>query len=143
MPELEEGERVVFEHVPSVASFQRWALLFLGIAVLVTAAFAAVSSNLPLPVANSTMTLPLFATCVVLVWERVTFRRHRAWITDRRIVPAKGVPLPLREVSGAARRGNGVRIDNLRGIKAMKLYFSPDPAALVAAIDRARSGGQG
>ena len=140
MPELEEGERVVFEHVPSVASFQRWALVFLGLALLVTAVFAAVSSNLPRPVANSTMTLPLFATCIVLVWERLTFRRHRAWITDRRIVPAKAPPLPLAQVSGAARRGNGVRIDDLRGLKAMKLYYAPDPAALIAAIDGARRG---
>lgn len=142
MPELEEGERVVFEHMPSLRSFQRWALLFLGLALLVTAVFAAVSSALPRPVANSTMTLPLFATCVVLVWERITFGRHKAWITDRRIVPARGAALPLAEVSGAAHRGNGVRIDNLRGFKAMKLYFSPDPAALVAAIDGARAGGK-
>lgn len=135
-PPLEEGEEILFDHIPSHAAFRKVALILLAVTLLPTAAFAIVFPDTIWPA------VPLFAACVILMQERVTFGRHRAWVTSRRIVMQKGRELPLTEVTQAAVKGNGVRVGTRTSIKGIKLFYPPDGPALAAAINAARTARQ-
>ena len=127
-PPLEDGEDVVFDHIPSHAAFRRTAILLLGVTLLPTVVMAAVFPDTIWPA------VPLFAACVILMQERVWLGRYRAWITNRRIIRQKGEDVPLWDVTAAEPARNSVRVrttDNARGIK---LIYAPDGAALAAAI---------
>ncbi len=132
-PPLEEGEAILFDHIPSHAAFRRTALILLGVTLLPTVVFAAVLPGTIWPA------LPLFVTCVMLLQERVTLGRHRAWITNRRIVLQRGRDIPLWDVTGVgAVSSRGVRVRLSHNARGVRLHYAADPEALARAILDAR-----
>ena len=131
-PPLEEGEVVLFDHIPSHAAFRRTALVLLAVTLVPTAVMAVVFPD------SIWVAVPMFVTCVLLMQERVWLGRYRAWITDRRIIRQRGEEVRLDEVVNAAKAGNGVRVRTAAGAKGFKLYYPPDGPALAAAIRNAK-----
>ncbi len=131
-PPLEEGEEVVFDHVPSFAAFRKTALVLLGVTLAPTVAMAAV---LPDSIWGA---VPLFVACVILMQERVWLGKYRAWITNRRIIRQKGEDVPLWDVTNAAPSGNGVRVRTTGSPRGIKLFYPADGPALATAILSAR-----
>lgn len=132
-PPLADGEDVLFDHVPSLKVYKRTALLMIVLTLPVVAVFLYVFPDSLWPV------VPLFVTCFLLMQERFSLGRYRAWITNRRIILQGGREIGLGEVTGAEAKGNGVRIGvaGHRG-KGVKLFYSEDKAALLATIRDAR-----
>ncbi|HKL70050.1 hypothetical protein [Salibaculum sp.] len=129
-PVLHEGEEVIFDHVPSLRSFQLTALVLLGLTLLPAAGFAAVFPDSFWPA------VPFFLTCMILLQERFRLGRHRAWITSRRIVLQEGEEIAMKDVDRAVPRGNGVRVTCRRGARRrLRLSYAPDRPALARAIN--------
>ena len=132
-PPLQDGERVIHDHVPSLRSFKRTALLMLGLTLPAVAAMIVVFPDTFWPA------VPLFATCVILMQERVRLGRYRAWVTNRRIILQGDRPVELEDVSGVRHSGNGVRVGVEGQIgKGIKLFYPEDGAVLAAAIEDAK-----
>ena len=127
-PPLEDGEVVVFDHIPSHVAFRRTALILLGITLFPTVVMAAVFPDTIWPV------VPLFAACVILLQERVWLGRYRAWITNRRIIRQRGEEVMLWDVTEAVPRANGVRVTTSYSARGIKLHYPADGPALADAI---------
>jgi len=78
--------------------------------------------------------VPLFITCLILMQERFRLGRYRAWITNQRIIFQGERSVPLEDVQGAAKSGNGVRINIGSSAKSAKLFYPEDGTALLEAI---------
>ncbi|WP_375280016.1 hypothetical protein [Pseudooctadecabacter sp.] len=132
-PPLEDGEQVVFDHVPSLRRFKRTALLMIVLTLFPVAAFLIVFPDTFWPA------VPLFVTTVLLAQERVRLGRHRAWITNRRIIQQGGHSIALDDVENTRAEGNGVRLQLAGNIgKGPKLFYPEDGAALARAIMTAK-----
>ncbi|MGJ8610328.1 MAG: hypothetical protein ACSHWY_04505 [Octadecabacter sp.] len=127
-PKLDEGEEIVFDHIPNLRSFMRTALVMLGLTLPVVVVFLLVFPDTYWPA------VPLFVACVLLVQERLSLGRHRAWITNKRILMQGGASLPMTDVAAATHKGNSVRVTYASGRTAIKLAYPENPAALIAAL---------
>lgn len=132
-PPLEEGETVVFDHIPNLRAFKRSAVLMIGLTLPVVVVFLVVFPDTFWPA------VPLFVTCLLLMQERFSLGRYRAWITNRRILLQGGESLPLTDVSGVTARGNGVRVRVANGGKAIKLVYAESGLSLIDAINTAKA----
>ena len=132
-PDLNEGETLIFDHIPSLRSFKRTALLMLGLTLPAVVAMLIVFPDTFWPA------VPLFVTCVILMQERVRLGRYRAWITNQRIILQGDHSVQLADVLAARHSGNGVRVGVAGHLgKGVKLFYPEDGPALVAAIEAAR-----
>lgn len=132
-PPLHPGEAVVFDHVPSLRSYKRTALLMLALTLPAVIAMLVVFPDTFWPA------VPLFITCFILMQERFRLGRHRAWITNQRIILQGGRAFDLADITGARHSGNGVRVGLLGHLgKGIKLFYPADGAALSKAIEDAR-----
>lgn len=131
-PPLEDGEEVVFDHIPSLAAFRKTALILLAATLLPTIVFAVVFPD------SFWVAVPLFVSCVILMQERATFGKYRAWITNQRIILQNGRAVMLWDVLAAVKSGNGVRVRHSSNMKGIKLYYPEDPAKLISAITSAQ-----
>jgi len=127
-PPLPEGETLLHTHVPSLGAFQRSALVFLGLALGVTAVFAAVGAPDYLVIG------PVLLTLLVLLQERFTLHRSGAWITNRRVLFQSGREVPLADIGPVQPRRTGVRL----GGKGGRLHYAADPRALARIINEAK-----
>lgn len=127
-PPLPEGETLLHAHVASLGAFQRSALVYLGLAVGVTALFAALGAPDYLVVG------PVLLTLLVLLQERVALRRNGAWITNRRVIFQTGREVALSDIGPALPRRTGV----LLGGRGGRLQYAADPGALARIINEAR-----
>ncbi len=132
-PPLDAGEEVIFDHIPSLRSFKRTALLMLAMTLPAVVVFLLVFPDSFWPA------VPLFVTCLLLMQERFRLGRYRAWITNQRIIEQGGRSVRLSDVQGTAQQGNGVRVAvRDHPGKGIKLYYPEDGPALVAAITKAK-----
>ena len=134
-PPLEEGEHVIHDHIPSVAAFQKNALLLLVLSLGPTFAFAATFKD------SVWTMLPIFLTAIVLLQERLTLGRHRAWVTNRRVIFQKGREVPLFDVRVAVPKTTGVKLETSRpNGPTYKLTYPADREALAALVNNALKG---
>lgn len=136
-PPLEDGEVIVFDHVPSLRAFKRTALLMIALTIPAVIAFAAVFPDSFWPA------VPLFVTCFILMQERFTLGRHRAWITNRRVIFQGGRMVALADITSAQLRANGVRLRVVGAEKPSRLSYPADGPALVRAVEAAKSTAKG
>ncbi|MEL6960159.1 MAG: hypothetical protein AAGL89_14530 [Pseudomonadota bacterium] len=137
-PPLQDGEEVLFDHVPSLRSFKRTALILIGLTIPAVAVMLVVFPDTIWPV------VPLFVTCVILMQERVRLGRYRAWITNQRIVMQGDRSIDLADVTGSKHSGNGVRIGVAGHLgKGIKLFYPEDGPALIEAIESAKRNANG
>ena len=127
-PPLQDGEEIVFDHIPSLRSFKRTALLMIGLTLPAVIAMVIVFPDTFWPA------VPLFITCFILMQERFRLGRYRAWVTTQRIILQGGREYPLADVLAARASGNGVRVNVGSGIKGIKLFYPDDGDVLVSAI---------
>ncbi len=135
-PALQEGEEVIFDHIPSLRSFQLTALVLIGLTLPVAVVFGVVFADTIWPA------LPVFLTCMILLQERFRLGRYRAWITDRRIILQGGEEVGMAQVNRAEPRGNGVRVARTDGARPVKLHYAADRVALAGAINTAAGGAE-
>lgn len=134
-PPLQGGEEVLFDHVPSLRRFRTMAAVVLAITLIPTGVFAVVWSE------TNAAVIPLVLTCVLLMQERLTFGRHRAWITNKRVILQGGDETPLAEISEVRLKWAGLKllgankrltyVENPRAVKALieaALVVGKDPA---------------
>lgn len=133
-PPLRDGEHVVFDHVPSLRSFKRTALLMIVLTLPAVVAMLFVFPDTIWPA------VPLFLTCVILMQERVRLGRHRAWITNQRIILQADLSFDMTDVVTARVSGNGVRVNVGSGVKGLKLFYPKDGPALAQIIEDTRKG---
>lgn len=133
-PALQEGEEVIFDHIPSLRSFQLTALVLIGLTLPVAVVFGMIFAETVWPA------LPVFLTCMILLQERFRLGRYRAWITGRRIILQGGEEVAMEHVGRAEPRGTGVRVIRTDGARPVKLHYAADRAALAGAINRAKGG---
>ena len=131
-PPLQNGEVVVFDHVPSHATFRRAALFLLLISLLPTIIFAVVFPDM------LWIILPLFLACILLVQERFKLGRHRAWITNQRIIIQDGTSIDLADVTDVKARSVVVGVRHGADRAMQPLYYAADGAALADAIETAK-----
>lgn len=129
---MNEGEQVVFDHIPSLRKFKRTALLMIALTLPAVIAMLIVFPDTFWPA------IPLFVTCFILMQERFRLGRYRAWITNQRIILQGGQFFALADVLAARASGNGVRVNVGSGVKGIKLFYPEDGTALVAAITTAK-----
>jgi len=131
-PPLHDGETVVFDHIPSHATFRRAALFLLLFSLLPTIAFAVVFHD------TLWIMLPMFLACMLLVQERFKLGRHRAWITNQRIILQDGASIELAAITDVKARSVVVGVRHGTDDALQPLYYPQDSAALLEAIDTAR-----
>ncbi|SLN53698.1 hypothetical protein [Pseudooctadecabacter jejudonensis] len=129
-PPLTEGEAVVFDHIPSLKPFKRTARILLLASLVPTIAFLIVFPDTFWPA------VPLFVACLLLVQERWTISKYRAWVTNRRVILQGGRDIALGDITKTQTRGSALMITT--GITRLRLYYAEDPAAFQAAVDTAR-----
>ena len=132
-PPLLDGESVVFDHVPNMRVFRRAALFLIMISVFPTLAFAIVFDD------SFWVIVPMFAACVLLMQERFTLGRHRAWVTTHRIILQNG-EVALADVTSTRAKSVYVKVTHRGNSKSVPLYYPTDGKALVRAISRAQEG---
>ncbi|MBU2994169.1 hypothetical protein Q4555_07670 [Octadecabacter sp. 1_MG-2023] len=132
LPPLEDGEVVMFDHVPSFRAFKRTALLMIALTVPAVVVFLIVFPDTLWPA------VPMFVTCVILMQERVRLGRYRAWITNKRVIFQGERFIALDDIKAVGKRGNGVRLAWENGGKGSKLLYPEDADALIAAIETAK-----
>lgn len=128
-PPLADGETLLHTHVPSLRSFQRTALVFLGLALLVTAIAAGIGAP------DYVVIAPVILTLLVLLQERLTLGRNGAWVTNRRILFQTGREVPLSRIGPARPRGTSVRLGGEGG----RIMYAADAATLARTINEATS----
>lgn len=133
-PPLREGEEILHNHIPSLGVFKRAALLLLGLTLPVVLAFSVVFPDTYWP------SVPLFIACLLLMQERVTLGRHRAWVTNERLILQGGNEIDMNLVTDAVARRNNVRVVYGTDGKTVRLQYAADSAALAQII---KSTGQG
>lgn len=133
-PPLEEGEEVVFDHIPSQRAFKRAALFLILISILPTIAFAFAFKD------SFWVIAPMFITCMLLMQERFTLGRYRAWITNRRVIFQDGRSIARKDIVDAKMKGNAVRLTLRERGKADKLSYPDSPTALIAVLDANHGG---
>lgn len=131
LPPLNDGEAVLHDHVPSQRKFRKAALFTILITLIPTVIFAMVWPD------TGAAVVPLLLTCVLLVQERLTLGRHRAWITNQRVILQGGEDAPLWDVSGITPKWAGVRLDGVD----VRLAYVGDEQALRDVISAAQSKG--
>jgi hypothetical protein len=131
-PPLNEGEIVVFDHIPSHATFRRAALFLLLFSLLPTIGFAIVFPD------TLWIMLPLFLACMLLVQERFKLGRHRAWITNRRIILQGGATIDLKTITDVKARSVVVGVRHGADGAMQPLYYPKNGPALSDAINDAR-----
>ena len=127
-PPLPEGETLLHTHVPSLGAFQRSALVYLGLAVGLTAFLAALGAPDYLVIG------PVLLTLLVLVQERFTLLRNGAWITNRRVMFQTGREVALSDIGPAQPRRTSVHL----GGKGGRLLYVADPGALARIVNEAK-----
>jgi len=132
LPPLNDDETVLHDHVPSMRKFRKAAMIALLINLVPTVMFAVVWPDTLAGVA------PLLITCVLLVQERLTLGRYRAWITSQRVILQGGEEAPLWDVSGVTPRWAGARLDGVN----IRLAYVGDIQALRDAIASAHAKGR-
>ncbi|MCF2904733.1 hypothetical protein L0666_07020 [Octadecabacter sp. CECT 8868] len=132
LPPLEDGEVVMFDHVPSFRAFKRTALLMIALTVPAVVVFLIVFPDTLWPV------VPMFVTCVILMQERVRLGRYRAWITNKRVIFQADQSVALDDIGAVTKNRNGVRLAWINGGKGTKLLYPEDANALIAAIETAK-----
>lgn len=130
-PPLSEGEEVVFDHIPSLGAFKRAALMLLCVSLLPTVAFAIVFPDTYWVIA------PMFLACMLLTQERFKLGRHRAWITNQRVVTHTGA-IDLANVDTIKRSWGAVRLGTRDAGKTVTLAYPKDREALIHAIETAK-----
>jgi hypothetical protein len=131
-PPLNDDEVILHDHLPSLRVFKWVALFLLAVSMLPTLAFAVTFPDTYWPIA------PLFVTCFLLVQERFTLGRHRAWITNQRIILQGGADLALGSIDTLKSKTVAVQVRHSGGGKPMQLFYPEDGPALTRTIDVAR-----
>lgn len=131
LPPLEDDETVLHDHVPSMRKFRKAALIAIAITLVPTVVFAALWPD------TGAAVVPLLLTCVVLVQERLTLGRHRAWVTNQRVILQGGRDAPLWDVAGVTPRWAGVMLDGVD----LRLAYVADVQVLRDVITSAQSKG--
>ncbi len=131
LPPLNDGEIVLHDHVPSMGKFRKAALVAIAITLVPTVMFAVLWPDTLFGV------VPLLLTCVVLVQERLTLGRYRAWITNQRVILQGGEEAPLWDVTEVTQRWAGVRLDGVN----LRLAYVADTQALRDVIAAAHKAG--
>nr|WP_268821673.1 hypothetical protein [Octadecabacter dasysiphoniae] len=129
---MNEGEVIVFDHLPSHRTFRRAAVFLLLVSLVPTLIFALVFPD------TLWIMLPLFLACMLLVQERFKLGRHRAWITNRRIILQDGTAIDLADVVETKARSVVVGVRHGADRAMLPLYYAADGETLAAAIDTAR-----
>ena len=132
LPPLETDETVLHDHVPSLRKFRKAALIAILITLVPSVVFSIVWPE------SLAAVVPMLVTCAVLVQERLTIGRYRAWITDRRVILQGGEAAPLWDVSGITPRWAGVRLDGV----GIRLSYVGDVPMLRDVISAAQSKGE-
>lgn len=127
-PPLQDGEEIVFDHIPSLSAFKRTSLVLIMLTLPAVIAFAVAFPDTIWPV------VPLFVTCVLLMQERFRLGRYRAWLTNRRVILQGGRDVPLGDITGVKAHVFGVRLAG----SGVTMAYVGDKPALVAAINAAR-----
>lgn len=133
LPPLEPGEALLFDHIPSLRSFKRTALMLIGLTLPAVIAMLEVFPDTFWPV------VPLFVTCALLMQERVRLGRHRAWITNQRIILQGGQAIALADLTKIRPTRSAVRLA-VQGDRrhSIALFFPEDGSALAHAIKTAK-----
>jgi hypothetical protein len=131
-PPLNNDEVILYNHLPSLRVFKRVALFLLAVSLLPTLAFAVTFPDTYWPIA------PLFVTCFLLVQERFTLGRHRAWITNQRIILQGGADIPLGSIDTIKSKTVAVQVRHSSGGKPLQLFYPEDGPAVTRTIDAAR-----
>jgi len=133
-PPLREGEKILRDHIPSLGVFKRSALVLIALTLPAVAVVSVVFPDSYWPA------VPLFVTCLLLMQERVTLGKHRAWLTNRRIILQGGDEVPLGDILAAGARRSTVRVTyGGKGI-VLKLPYSDNATDFAQAIEAARQG---
>ncbi|AGI65966.1 hypothetical protein OAN307_c01990 [Octadecabacter antarcticus 307] len=131
-PPLNDDEVILLDHVPSLRAFRRVALLLIAVTLLPTIAFAVVFPDTYWPIA------PLFVTCFLLFQERFTLGRHRAWVTNQRVLVQGGESAAWDTVSEATMTLGFVKLRRKGAGRTLTLSYAADATALINAINSAR-----
>lgn len=130
-PQLNDGEVLVHDHIPSLRAFRRMALLGLALSILPVLGFVLILPETIWPV------VPMFLTALLLMQERFRLGRHRAWITSERIIFQGGRFLPLSGVTDVRARSWLVQVNGTQGSET--LTYAKDPSGLAQIITDARA----
>lgn len=133
-PPLHDGEVVIYDHIPSMAKFKRTALVLIALTLPAVAVFLVILPDTFWPV------VPLFVTCLMLMQERFRLGRHRAWVTNQRIVFQGGQSLDLAHVTSVVSKASGVQVTTGPNTERTKLVYAANAAELVQAIQTAQTG---
>lgn len=131
-PPLEDGEEVIFDHIPSLKAFKGTASLMLLLTLPVVAVFLVLFPDTFWPA------VPLFVTSVLLAQERVTIGKHRAWVTNRRVLFQKDQVVNLSDVTNARPVRSAVRLEGEGTANGAKLFYPHDAGVLAGVINDAR-----
>ena len=130
-PPLNDGETVLYDHVPSLRKFRKAALIAILITLIPSFVFSMVWPD------TGAAVVPLLLSCAVLVQERFKLGRYRAWITNQRVILQGGEDAPLWDVSGVTPRLAGVRLDGID----VQLAYVADVQTLREVITTAQAKG--
>ena len=132
-PPLHSGETILHNHVPSQRVFKRAAVFLIAVSLLPTIAFAFAFDD------SFWVIVPLFVTCLLLMQERFTMGRHRAWITNQRII-FQDRDIALADITATTVKAVYVRVQHSGAGKSAPIYYPADGPAVAQAIDAARKG---
>ena len=130
-PPMNENEVILHDHIPSMRKFRKAALISILITLVTSFVFSMVWPN------SLAAVVPLLLTCAVLFQERLTLGKHRAWITNQRVILQGGSDAPLWDVAGVTPRWGGVRLDGVD----VRLSYVADVQTLRDVITTAQAKG--
>lgn len=131
-PPLHSGEEIVFDHIPSLKAFKRAALFLIFVSLMPTIAFALAMPD------SYWVSLPLFLCCLILMQERFRLGRHRAWITNARIILLDGTMIDLDAITSVKVKQVAVRVRYGETDTVQSLHYPENGAVLSDAINDAR-----
>ena len=131
LPPLDEDETILHDHIPSLGKFRKAALIAILITLVPSFVFSMVWPD------SLVAVIPLLLTCAVLLQERLTLGKHRAWITDKRVILQGGQDAPLWDVTGVTTKWAGVRLEGVD----VRLAYVADVQTLSDVIATAQSKG--
>lgn len=111
---------MLHDHVPSMGEFRKTALISILVTLVSTVVLFLVWPE------TGAVVVPLLLTCALLVQERLTLGRYRAWITNQRVILQGGQDAPLWDVTSITPRWAGARLDGVD----MRLTYVADIQAL-------------
>ena len=131
VPPLNDNEVILYNHLPSLRVYRRMALFLLAVSMLPTLAFAIIFPDSYWPI------VPLFITCFLLVQERFTLGRHRAWITNQRIILQGGAAIALESIDKLKSKTVAVQVRHSGGGSPLQLVYPYDGPAIARTIQTA------